>query len=82
MVVKKYIIDYDNNKVCECEVLSEGNDEYGNYFKCLINGEVIERSSVYESIEAANKALDEYIQNEIASQTYAEGYCYACGYYD
>lgn len=80
--MRKYIIDYGNNKVRECEVLSKCNDEYGAYFKCLINGEVVERSSVYESIEDANKALDEYIQDEIALQAYAEGYCYACGYYD
>lgn len=80
--MKKYIIDYKNNKVRECEVLSKYNDEYGSYFKCLIDNEVVERSSVYESIEDANKALDEYIQDEIALQAYAEGYCYACGYYD
>lgn len=84
----KYIINHDNNTICECEVLSECEDEYGRYFVCLVfdekTGEEIEikRSNVYDSENAANAALNESIESDIESQKYAAGYCHACGYYD
>lgn len=84
----KYIINYDSNTICECEVLSECKDKYGRYFTCLVYDEKtcdeieVDRSKVYDSEDDANNALYESIQADIASQSYAEGYCYACGYYD
>lgn len=84
----KYMINYDDNTVCECKVLQKGKDEFGEYFVCLVYDDIrgiedeVECYAVYDSKDAAYDALNEFIESDIESQKYAAGYCYACGYYD
>lgn len=84
----KYMINYDNNTICECKVLYQGEDEFGQYFVLLVYDDIrddedeVVCGAVYDSKDAAYNALKESIESDIASQNYATGYCYACGYYD
>lgn len=84
----KYIINYKNNTVYECEVLSEYDTSFGRCFVCLVHDEEtddeveIESFRVFDNESDANRALCEHIECEMTGANYQAGYDFACGYYD
>lgn len=75
-----FAINFDNNRIYECEVIETLQDEFDTYYLVEIEEDEVEVSAVYNTYNDALKVLNKTIDEEYCGISYEQAYACAIEY--